>query len=151
MNTTTRYMTYTGEGSELGMYTIAEARTQFSNVEFEAETQTISVGAPIAADTPVRNVVVLTWRKPDVEASWQDKGGAWLVVTRGFRVENGHDYLTDSALLADTATSEAAAKGIARKIRAYLNRRQIHGKIDIVNRKDVTVTSSNAAVGVYAG
>ena len=38
-----RYMTYNGEGLEQGMYTLAEARAKWSDVDFDAETQTISV------------------------------------------------------------------------------------------------------------
>jgi hypothetical protein len=43
MNTTTRYQTFNGEGLEQGMFTLAEARAKWSEVEFDAETKTISV------------------------------------------------------------------------------------------------------------
>lgn len=38
-----RYPTYDGEGAELGMYTLREAREQFSAATFERDSDTITV------------------------------------------------------------------------------------------------------------
>lgn len=40
---TTRYMTYDGEGIELGALTIREARMQYGATTFDAPTRTITV------------------------------------------------------------------------------------------------------------
>lgn len=89
-------------------------------------------------------VVELTWDR-------RDRGGKWLVVERGHRVDRDGDRWTSTGRLVATAPTLAGAKQCAGKASARLRRCGITPTIDIVPRDEVEIVLSAAPYGCTSG
>jgi hypothetical protein len=89
----------------------------------------------------IETVVDLTWDR-------RDRGRTWLVVERGHRTEDLHDYWTTTARLVGTAH----ARSTARRMATARGRRGGSGaRYDVVPRDAVQMMTSGAPYGCLAG